>query len=84
MLFGAARQTVKGVQAVRNELKGMISAPDDNNEKQMAEKILQMIDINLQSCQDENTKKWISSQKKAQCIFPLLDLLLQCRDVGPH
>lgn len=64
LIFGAAKQTIKGVQTVRDELKHTIQNGGTEEEKAHAKKVLEKIDKALAESQDESVKNWIRKQKE--------------------
>lgn len=63
LIFGAAKQTIKGVQALRDELKDTAANGGTEEEKKTAKEMLAKIDHHLQTNQDESVKEWIAGQK---------------------
>ena len=62
-LFKAAKQTMKGVQAVREELKKISTNGGSQDERQKAHDMLAFIDSALSEYQDEDVKSWIKTKK---------------------
>lgn len=62
-LFGVAKQTVEGLQDIRNKLKEKIAKEKDEEKRKMHEKMLAEIDATLDKHQDGHVKKHIKKMK---------------------
>lgn len=63
LLFNATKQTIHGIQVVREELKEAITNSKSEEERAMASKMLQELDLKMSQYQDDEVKKWIAKHK---------------------
>lgn len=62
-IFLAARQTIQGIEDLRNELKAQAESSGDPAKRAEAKILLRMLDEKLSRAQDESVKVWIARQK---------------------
>jgi hypothetical protein len=63
MLFNAAKQTIHGLQVVREELKESIVSSESDEERKFAERMLKKLDSKMAQHQDNKVKEWIAKHK---------------------
>lgn len=63
-MFKVGRQTIEGVQRIKDELKNRISDAETEKEKEAYKGVLTLISQKLSEKQDEEVKAWVSKQKE--------------------